>query len=94
MRNYEIMFIFDPALGEAKIKKTADGLKEAVEVLKGKAQIDLWGKKELAYPIKKKNDGVYFLMKVEIEPDALAVFERKLKLREEVMRYLIISLDK
>jgi small subunit ribosomal protein S6 len=52
-----------------------------------------WGKKELAYPIKKKNDGYYFLLAVKLPKKTPAELDTKLKLEEGLLRYLLVKKD-
>jgi small subunit ribosomal protein S6 len=51
------------------------------------------GRKELAYPIKKEVSGFYFVFNCEANPEAIAEFDRKAGLNENIIRHLIIRLD-
>ena len=55
-------------------------------------KVDLWGKRRLAYPVKKQNDGYYVLINFEIEPDAIFEIDRVIKIREEILRHLIVKI--
>lgn len=52
---------------------------------------DEWGKKELIYPIKKKNLGYYFLLELKLPPNGPGEIESKLKLEERIIRYLLVK---
>ena len=53
---------------------------------------DLWGKRHLAYPVKKQSDGYYVLINFEIEPDAIFEIDRVIKIREEILKHLIVKI--
>ena len=94
MRDYELVLIFKPDIGEEKIKKNLALLKKLVTSLKGKVKETTdWGKRELAYPIKKINQGNYFLLVLNLPPGAPAEIEKKLKLNSDLIRYLIVNQD-
>ncbi len=91
MRLYEVVYIIDAALDEeavnAKLEKH-----HAVANLNGGAvvEVDHWGARQLAYPVRKHLSGYYVVVHIEAEAEALPEFERQLKLDEEVIRYLIV----
>lgn len=91
MREYENLIIFDPDISEESIDKKVDTLKELISQGKQakKFEIDKWGLRTLAYPIKKKDKGYYVLLKFASESEALPELSRELKLSSEVMRYCI-----
>jgi small subunit ribosomal protein S6 len=96
MRQYEVTFIVDPVLSDEEIKATLETYKdmlkkEGCEIV----HIDEMGLRQLAYPIKRRNSGVYYC--IEFKLDALAFIDKlELSLRrdERVMRFLTVSLDK
>lgn len=94
MREYELTYIVHPDLDENALKdvieKTSSWITESGgEVLK----IDLWGRRKLAYPIRKQNEGQYVYTEVKMEPQFCRQLERNLRLLEPVMRYLLILKD-
>lgn len=52
--------------------------------------VEPWGKRRLAYPIRKKDEGYYVLMHCQLQTEAIPALERSLKLTEEVLRYLLV----
>lgn len=92
---YEMMFILRPDLNEEQIKqqvrKYFDFLKENGA---NKVGIKFWGKRHLAYPIKKFQDGIYVLVYYTGDGSQVAPIERAMRLSEEVIRYLTIKLNK
>lgn len=96
MRNYEVTFIVDPVLSGEEIKTTAqtysDMLKNAdAEIV----HIDEMGLRTLAYPINKRNSGVYYCIEFKV-PNGEIIDDLELALRrdERIMRFLTFKLDK
>ena len=92
---YEIMFIVKPNLEEASAKEV---LKKFEKVLtdngaKVTSSKDL-GQKELAYEINKHKTGYYFLINVESDAEAIKEFDRLATISEELIRHIIVKLDK
>lgn len=96
MKNYEIMFIVRPDVTEDVVKSTVKTLEKVLT--DGKAKITLskeLGQKEFAYEIKKFKSGYYFLYNIETNNDAaIKEFDRIARIDENVVRHLIINLDK
>lgn len=96
MRNYEITFIVDPVLSDDEIKSTAQTY---VDQLKGEdckiVHTNEIGLQQLAYPIKKRNSGVYYCVEFESETGVVIdKIELSLRRDERIMRFLSVSLDK
>ena len=92
---YEIMFIVRPDLEEDKIKEIFKKFETVLadngaKILSSKEM----GQKELAYEIKKHKSGYYFLINVESDSKAIDEFDRLALINEEVIRHMIIKLDK
>ena len=92
---YEILFIVRPDLEESAIKATFKKFEEVLtsngaKVLSSKEM----GQKELAYEIKKHKSGYYFLINVESDFNAINEFDRLATISEEIIRHIIIKLDK
>ncbi len=95
MRDYELTLVIDPDLTSENQKKLINKVKKFVEDIKGKVEkIDDWGKKELAYPIKKKNMGSYFLCQINLPEDGVDKLDKKLKVEEEIIRFLQVKKEK
>ena len=94
MTNYEIMFIVKTTMESDKIKGTIDAMKKIITDGKGKiVETKDMGEKKLAYPIKKELTGYYYVLKVEASKEAIAEFDRKALIDENILRHLIIKLD-
>lgn len=96
MRNYEIMFIIRPTLGEDDIKKVASNFQKTLETNGAKVvSVDAWGQKTLAYEIKKGSEthksGYYFVLNIEANDDkAVKEFDRLARISADIIRHLII----
>lgn len=95
MRDYELTLVIDPDLTSENQKKLVTKTKKIITDLKGKVgKTDEWGRKELTYPIKKKTLGYYFFYETELPQKAPAEIEKKLKLEEGIIRYLLVKAEK
>ncbi len=96
MRKYEIMFIVRPDLEEEVRKNTVKELEKTLT--DNKATITLskeLGQKEFAYEIKKFKSGYYYLYNIEADSDAaIKEFDRVSRINENVVRHLVINLEK
>ena len=93
-REYEIGFILNPESSDEEVKKVTDSIEDILK--KGKATIenvDDWGRKKLAYPIEKHVEGIYIFYKTMAPGDIIMSIERRLKLSENVMRFIVLRLD-
>lgn len=90
MRNYEIVYIADPDLDENALTALEEKIKGWVEAAGGSiVKVDRWGKRRLAYTIKKRRDGHYVFVDVVLPPQAGTVVERNLRLTEQILRFMI-----
>ena len=90
-RPYETVIIFDSALEDAQVQEKIQRLSSLVAPNGGDSvQVDVWGKRKLAYPIDKKEQGIYAVLRYETEPSALTEFERIMRLDEQVLRQLTV----
>lgn len=87
-RPYEAVYIFDSTLEDAAI---TDKLTRYKELLgnPGDLTTDLWGRRQLAYQIGRKDTGYYVVSRFSVDPTVLPEYERALKLDEGVVRYLL-----
>ena len=93
--SYEMMYIVRPDLSEEQVQQQVSKYQEflqnnGVEDI----EISIRGKKRLAYPIKKFQDGIYVQMNYQADGSQVAPLERAMRLSEEVIRYLTIKLKK
>ena len=92
MRKYEMLVILDA--GNESQSEEVTKIEELLKNLGGTvSKTDLWGKRTLAYPIRKKTEGYYVLFTFELEPAKTFELRRVLGLRQNVYRQLVIVLD-
>lgn len=90
MKKYEIMYILKANLEDAQRKEVIEKLHSLLTNEGAKVtNVKEWGLRDLAYPIKKETKGYYVVIKVECEPNATKEFDRKTKINNNVLRYLI-----
>ncbi len=94
MSVYETLFIALPSLTEEQVDKLVEKVTSTIESQEGKIRkIDKWGKRVLAYPIKKLNEGIYVLIEFELEKSKVSELDRRMKLDESILRHIIVNLD-
>ena len=94
MREYELVFIAHPDLDDTALKDVIEKVSGWITDGGGTvSKVDLWGKRKLAYSIRKQKEGQYVLFKVEMEPKFGATLERNLRFLEPVMRFLLVSVE-
>ncbi|MCM8813870.1 MAG: 30S ribosomal protein S6 [Candidatus Omnitrophica bacterium] len=92
VNNYEAVIIVGPALEKEALDKVVDDIKTLISRHQGTvSQVQPWGKKKLAYPIKKQNEGSYFLFDFTLAPLQVKKIEGLLKLNEALLRTLVIK---
>ncbi len=94
MRSYELVLIVHPDVDGDDLTAVIDRVTELVKRDGGKVvQTEPWGMRRLAYPIQKRWEGQYVLMRLELAPQGVLVLERSLKLNEQIMRHLVVRLE-
>ena len=91
MRAYEVIFILDPGLTDEAVEAAVNAAKavlskEGVEP----EEVQKWGKKRLAYEIKKRREGHYIYLKVQAAPKAMAELGRHLRMADTVLKQLTV----
>ncbi len=91
MRQYETVFLISPSLSEEDTESLIQQMADVVSKKKGKmVNAEEWGKRKLAYPIKKFEEAFYVLFHYEGNPDLPDELERRFKQTEAVIRYLTV----
>jgi small subunit ribosomal protein S6 len=94
MRDYELAFIVRPNVDDNGVTAVVDKVSQFVKSANGEvASVDVWGRRNLAYPINNHREGIYVLFQAKMSPSALTELERNLKLSEEIIRYLLVKVD-
>lgn len=93
MKDYELTVLIHPDL-EVDIDTPLAKVRDIIKNAGGKITVeDNWGKKKLMYTIKKQDFAVYVYMEVALPPEALLKISNTLNITEEVLRYLLVTVD-
>lgn len=95
MNRYEVAIIVRPDVDEEGQKAVIERVSAILTKDGGQVEkVDTWGRRHLAYPIKKTQEGIYFFVQGQFAPSALPELERTFKLSEDVLRHMVVRLDK
>ena len=95
MRNYEGVFILSPDLSQEASKGLVAQLQESVAKSGGRVDgIQDWGRRRLAYKIKKKHEGQYVLFNFQMDSSHAKKLEQGLRMNDNILRYLLINKEK
>ena len=90
MHNYDLNVILSPNLSETQLGLEKDAITAQIGRVEGQVnELDEWGNKRLAYPIRKLNEGYYLIYKLSLSESAPRQLATNLRLRDNVMRVLI-----
>ncbi len=93
MSNYEVVFIISPEVTDEDVPNTIDKISELVSKSGGSVtEVSQWGRRKLAYPIKRFTEGNYVLAQLELKPSLTMELEANLRLSNDVLRHLLIKL--
>jgi small subunit ribosomal protein S6 len=93
-RIYEVVFIVDPSTQEDDLTRLTDGLQGIVTDQGGTVtKSEVMGRRQLAYRIGRSNEGIYVLFEVEGTGKEIAELERRMRVSDQVMRYLTVRVD-
>lgn len=94
MRRYELMIILDPELEERTVGPSLDKYLSVIRNGGGTVdKVDVWGRRRLSYPIRKKNEGIYTVVDMQATPADALELDRQLNLNESIMRTKLIRPD-
>lgn len=94
MHDYELMVILDPETEERTVAPSLEAFLEVIRKDGGTIEnLDIWGKRRLAYEIKKKSEGIYAVVNFTASSEATAELDRQLRLSEAVMRTKVLRQD-
>jgi small subunit ribosomal protein S6 len=94
MRKYELVCVIQPDLDEAAFNGVLDRVKGWITESGGSVdKVDVWGKRRLAYEIRKQREGSYVLINLSLQPTATAALEQNLRYTETLMRHLLTIVD-
>ncbi|NLW06472.1 MAG: 30S ribosomal protein S6 [Clostridia bacterium] len=94
MRNYEAVFVIKPDLEADATAAIVEKFTQLIADQGGEVtKLTQWGKKRMAYEVRKYREGYYVLMEIKGTPAVVQELERVFKITEEILRYLITRLD-
>ncbi|MGK7944232.1 MAG: 30S ribosomal protein S6 [Microcystaceae cyanobacterium] len=94
IRPYEMLYILRPDMIEEQVKQQVTRYNEFLAKYEVKnLTTKIWGKRRLAYPIQKFNDGIYVQLNYDADGTQVAPLEREMRLSEEVIRFLTVRLE-
>ena len=94
MRNYEIMVIVSPDVDDRQVQGVVEKPFEVFKAAGGTVDnVDIWGRRRLAYDIQKKSEGIYAVLNVTAEPAVVKELDRQYTLNEQIMRTKVIRPD-
>ena len=93
-RQYEVVFIVDPAADDEEVNRLTEQHKQIVTGQGGViTKSESWGKRPLAYEILHKTEGTFVLMEIEGSGREIAELERRMRVNDRIMRYLTVRVD-
>ena len=94
MRPYEVMVIFDPETDERSVQPTLEQYLTVITKGGGTVEnLDIWGRRRLAYEIQKKSEGIYAVITMQANPVDVKELDRQFSINESIMRTKVIRTD-
>ena len=94
MRQYELMVILDPELDDRTVQPSLERFLKVVTTDGGSVDnVDIWGRRRLAYEIQKKTEGIYAVVNFTATAEATQELDRQLKLSEQIMRTKVLRAE-
>jgi small subunit ribosomal protein S6 len=90
MRNYELVCIVHPDLDENAFKSIVEKVSGWVSEAGGNVdKVDIWGRRRMAYSIRKQREGQYVLLHLSLDPKSTATLERNIRFQESILRSML-----
>lgn len=94
LRDYELVYVVRPDIADDNLDSIVEKVSQFVTGRSGTiSEVERWGKRKLAYPIKHFNEGNYILARFKLSPAGAKEVEANLQITEEIIRFLIIVKD-
>lgn len=91
---YELVVILSPELADDGVIGGIERVQQAVQSRGGEVvDVNNWGRRRLAYPIKRHLEGTYFVTQLKLDPEQVVDLENNLRISEDVIRHLIVRKD-
>ncbi|HET9476529.1 MAG TPA: 30S ribosomal protein S6 [Dehalococcoidia bacterium] len=94
MRDYELVMVVDPEVGDEGLPGTVERVHGFIQERGGEIKnVDQWGRRRLAYPIRRRQEAYYVITHFSLEPQAIRALEGSLDLAEDVLRHLVTRIE-
>ena len=94
LHDYEMVVIISPEVAEESLESTINNVNQFITGKGGTVEnTDNWGKRRLAYPLKRFLEGTYVLTRFKMNPDWSKELEKSLQISEEILRHMLIRLE-
>jgi small subunit ribosomal protein S6 len=94
MRNYELVAIINPEIDEEGVSKIVDNVSQSIDSRGGVVEdIKKWGKRKLAYPIRKFMEGDYVMARFKLTPKSVKELEGEFSASTDILRYLVVKVE-
>ena len=94
MRDYELVMIINPSVADEDVSATIEKTSQFITERGGSVEeVNQWGRRKLAYPIKDSTEGNYILTKLSMDPKLTTELEAGLELSDDILRHLLVRLS-
>ena len=94
MLQYETVFIADSTYTDEEIDELVKGYEQVIASAKGKMiKVEKWGKRRLAYPIRRSEEGFYVLMTIECPPSLVKELDRRYRMNDRILPHLVVRVE-
>ena len=94
MREYELVMVISPEVPDESVPATMDRVQQFIQERGGQVtKVDPWGRRRLAYRIRRHSEGNYVVAQFSLDPKAVRALEGNLELAEDVLRHLVVKLE-
>ena len=93
MNKYESMIIINPAVDEEKVNELSTRFTDMINKDGNVEKVDNLGKRKLAYPVKKNEDGIYVVFYFTANPSIIAELERNYRISDDVIKFMTINVN-
>ena len=93
-RTYEVVFIVDPGVGDDEVMRLSETVQKIITSQGGQiVKTEMMGRRQLAYEINHRRDGTYILLEIEGSGAEIAELERRMRVNDQILRYMTIRVD-
>jgi small subunit ribosomal protein S6 len=94
VKEYELTYIIRPDIDEEAVAGVTARVEQVISANNGRVlRTNSWGKRRLAYPINRHNEGHYILLRAELQDRTIREVERYIKLSEDIIRHLLVRVE-